>query len=92
MPWKPPPPKGHRTREQVMAVKRSALWQRLRREVLVQESTCGRCLRPVDVTLSGDDPWGPTLGCIVPLSRGGAVTRANVQLEHRTCNSRASAW
>jgi 5-methylcytosine-specific restriction endonuclease McrA len=47
---------------------------------------CQLCHRPVDMTLSGLDDWGPTIDHVIPIIRGGPDTRDNVQLAHRTCN------
>lgn len=47
---------------------------------------CGLCLERVDMRLSGSDVWGPTIDHIVPISKGGADVKANVQLAHRRCN------
>jgi len=45
---------------------------------------CGICQQHVE-------PADATLDHIIPLSRGGPHTRANVQLAHRRCNSRKGA-
>lgn len=47
---------------------------------------CCLCEKPVDMSLSGLDPWGPTVDHALPLSLGGNDTIDNVQLAHRTCN------
>lgn len=49
---------------------------------------CGICREPVDMALSGLNPWGPTIDHVYPLIRGGSDTLDNVQLAHRTCNLR----
>lgn len=65
-------------------------WNRLRARVLREETHCWRCGEPVDVSLSGMVPAGPTVDHIVPLSQGGAAEdRANLRLAHRRCNLRA---
>lgn len=48
--------------------------------------TCGICGKEVDSTLGGNDPMGPTIDHIIPISKGGGHTWDNVQLAHRTCN------
>lgn len=49
--------------------------------------TCGFCLLPVDATLKGDDPFGPTLDHILPRSLGGSDDESNLRLCHRYCNT-----
>jgi 5-methylcytosine-specific restriction endonuclease McrA len=64
---------------------------RVRQYLLVRDGArCGRCGGVLDMRLSGLDPDGPTLGHILPLSRGGTDDLENVQLEHRKCNLAAS--
>jgi len=48
--------------------------------------TCGICGEEIDPTLDPADPKSLTLDHIVPISRGGAHTYANVQPAHRACN------
>lgn len=47
---------------------------------------CGICCKFVDRDLKYPDPQSPSLDHVVPLARGGAHTRANVQLAHLRCN------
>lgn len=48
---------------------------------------CILCNRPIDMTLSGLDPNGPTLEHIIPVSRGGdPLAFENQAVSHRTCN------
>jgi 5-methylcytosine-specific restriction endonuclease McrA len=51
---------------------------------------CRRCGGWVDVTMSGLMPDGPTLGHIIPRSKGGTDHPTNLGLEHRRCNLAAS--
>lgn len=51
---------------------------------------CRRCSAWVDVSLSGLLPDGPTLGHVIPASRGGSDELDNLGLEHRRCNLAAS--
>ena len=51
---------------------------------------CGICDAPVDPSLTHPAPASGSIDHIVPLSRGGADTRANVQLAHLGCNWRKS--
>jgi 5-methylcytosine-specific restriction endonuclease McrA len=50
---------------------------------------CQICWKPVDRSLRGDvrNPLAPTLDHIIPLSKGGAHTYANVRLAHCGCNN-----
>lgn len=48
--------------------------------------TCHLCTFLVDMSLSGLDPWGPTVDHVLPLALGGEDTPANVKLAHRDCN------
>jgi 5-methylcytosine-specific restriction endonuclease McrA len=47
---------------------------------------CHLCRKRVQRTLPGSVPMGPTIDHLVPLSRGGDDTPANVALAHRKCN------
>lgn len=47
---------------------------------------CHLCGGPVDGSLSGKDPAGPTQDHLVPMSAGGTHTWDNVALAHRACN------
>lgn len=49
---------------------------------------CHICHQKVDLTLSGRDPYGPTVDHLIPLSEGGADELTNVALAHRQCNVR----
>ena len=49
---------------------------------------CHLCGGQVDRLLSGNDRMGPTLDHVVPLSKGGEHSNANVALAHRICNIR----
>lgn len=54
-------------------------------------SRCHLCTKPVDASLSGMHPLGPTIDHILPLSAGGADCSTNVALAHRQCNLRRGA-
>ena len=47
---------------------------------------CHLCGRPVDMSLSGKHPLGPTADHLVPVSCGGGDEPHNVALAHRRCN------
>lgn len=53
--------------------------------------TCHLCQSAVDMTLSGNQAWGPTIDHLIPISKGGADAPDNVALAHRTCNERRGA-
>lgn len=50
------------------------------------ESTCGICGDLVDLELSFPDVMSASIDHVIPLSRGGDDTKANVQLAHFGCN------
>lgn len=52
---------------------------------------CRRCRQPIDMTLGGMQPDGPTLGHVVPMAKGGGDELGNLGLEHRRCNLAAGA-
>jgi 5-methylcytosine-specific restriction endonuclease McrA len=63
-----------------------------RRLVLERDGNrCRRCRAPIDMSLSGLEPDGPTLGHIIPAARGGDDSLGNLGLEHRRCNLAAGA-
>lgn len=49
---------------------------------------CGLCRRDVNMSLRRPHPRSSSIDHIVPLSKGGDDTRANVQLAHLDCNIR----
>lgn len=52
---------------------------------------CRRCGDPIDLSLSGLDPYGMTLGHIIPAALGGTDDLSNLGAEHRRCNLAAGA-
>ena len=52
---------------------------------------CGICGEIVDPDCRHPDPMSPSLDHVVPLSRGGAHVRSNVQLAHLSCNVKKGA-
>lgn len=48
---------------------------------------CGICFKPTDPAAFYPDPQSATIDHIVPVSRGGPDTAANVQCAHALCNS-----
>ncbi|MBM9506717.1 HNH endonuclease [Actinacidiphila acididurans] len=53
--------------------------------------TCQICRDPVEPAAQWPNPWSASLDHIVPLSKHGHHTRANVQLTHLLCNLRKAA-
>lgn len=74
----------HRARKKAATVERFSV-----REIYERDGwICGICDEPVPRRRSSStDPDSPTLDHIVPLARGGAHSRANVQIAHRICNA-----
>lgn len=63
-----------------------------RRAVLERDGNlCRRCGEPIDLSRSGLDPLGVTLGHITPAAKGGSDELGNLGLEHRRCNLAAGA-
>lgn len=47
---------------------------------------CNICHRKVDMTLSGNAKWGPTIDHLIPVSDHGTNDPENLALAHRHCN------
>ena len=63
--------------------------ERLRKQVLREESFCWLCGEEVDVKLQAGLPQSPEVDEILPISLGGSpIDRANVRLAHRLCNQK----
>jgi hypothetical protein len=61
--------------------------RRLRAQVLAEETHCGICGQPVDVTLPAGLPASPEVDEVQPVSLGGnPLSRENARLTHRLCN------
>lgn len=55
------------------------------------QDVCGICGKPVDKSLPGTDPMGPTIDHIIPIAKGGhPADLSNLQLAHRCCNRQKS--
>ncbi|WP_078569258.1 HNH endonuclease [Streptomyces sp. NTK 937] len=58
-------------------------------EVFVRDAwTCSLCNGPVDAAAAWPDPESASVDHVVPLSRGGSHTMANVMTAHLRCNLR----
>lgn len=71
-------------------------WRTFRAKLIAvwaqQYRPCGRCGNPIDYSLPGNLPAGPTVGHIIDRALGGADwDPANMRPEHRRCNSLAGA-
>ena len=63
--------------------------ERVRKQVLREESICWLCGEAVDVRLSAGQPASPEVDEILPISLGGSpIDRSNVRLAHRLCNQK----
>ena len=65
-----------------------AVQETYRREDIFERDAwmCGICGRAIDPQLRFPDQWSSSIDHIVPVSRGGNDTRANVQAAHLKCN------
>lgn len=62
-----------------------------KKKIFMSQRTCGICGKPVDMSLPGTDPMGPTIDHIVPIAKGGhPADISNLQLAHRHCNREKS--
>ena len=63
------------------------LYRANRKRVLMRDSVCALCGRPVDMELKAPDPMSPTVDHIIPVSKGGHPSDMNnLQLTHWICN------
>lgn len=64
-----------------------ATYDRNRKRILRTHTVCCICGEPVDKTLSGRDPDGPSIDHIVPRAEGGTNQLDNLALAHLRCNT-----
>ena len=70
----------------------TAAWRRARAAVLARETTCYLCGRPVDKSLPGSSPMGPTVDHTEARAAGGSLyDTSNLHLAHQRCNSMKSS-
>lgn len=70
--------------------KRGRPWERLRAQVLMEETHCRFCGKPVDKRLHHNHPQSAVVDHVLPLAHGGPeLDRSNVRLAHRWCNGSA---
>lgn len=66
-------------------------YERNKKKVLMTQDVCGICGKPVNKSLPGTDPMGPTIDHIIPIAKGGhPADISNLQLAHRACNRQKS--
>lgn len=64
-----------------------ATFEKNKKKILAQETTCGICGKLVDKRIKYPDPMSPAVDHIVPVAKGGHPSALeNLQLAHRGCN------
>lgn len=73
--------------------KRGAGYERFARKEIFERDgwRCGICGEMTDRTREASRDMRPSLDHVIPLAKGGAHSRANVQCAHWICNSRKGA-
>jgi hypothetical protein len=84
--WKAERDRHHVTRKN--HARRSVLVELVTVEQLADRdgNDCHLCGDAVDMTVSGMQPYGPTIDHVVPVSKGGRTEMSNCKLAHRHCN------
>lgn len=63
--------------------------KKIRAALAVRDGTgCRLCGKAIDMTIEGNDPWGPSLDHILARADGGKNVPENWQLAHQKCNSK----
>jgi len=72
------------------ARKRTQSVERVKPELVLERDghICQLCFEPVDLTVGPRHRLAPSLDHIVPISKGGAHSYANIQLAHIGCNAK----
>jgi 5-methylcytosine-specific restriction endonuclease McrA len=69
--------------------RKGSRYQRLRRQVIAEETRCCICGEPVDKNLPPNHPRSATVEHLDPIALGGDVyDRTRCRLAHHGCNSR----
>lgn len=81
---------GKRNRPDKDGTHRAAA-DRNKQKILLTQTVCGICGKPVDKSLRYPHPLSPCIDHIVPIARGGHPSDLdNLQLAHWTCNRQKS--
>ena len=66
-------------------------YDRNKKKIMLTQTVCGICGRPVDKALRYPHPLSPCIDHIIPVAKGGHPSdSANLQLAHWTCNRQKS--
>lgn len=62
-------------------------FERNKKQILISQTICGICGKPVDKSLKYPHPGSPTVDHIIPVDKGGDPSAlSNLQLAHMKCN------
>lgn len=67
---------------------RGTTWNRKRDRIIRENDYCFICGDVVDKSLPGNDPMGPSIDHLIPVSKGGTDDDENLYLAHLMCNKR----
>ncbi|MGJ1042787.1 HNH endonuclease [Staphylococcus epidermidis] len=66
-------------------------FERNKKQILISQTICGICGKPVDKSLKYPHPGSPTVDHIIPVDKGGDPSAlSNLQLAHMCCNRQKS--
>jgi len=76
------------------ARKRAQGFERVYPDVVYERDSyiCQICYKPVDLNVNPKTRTAPSLDHIIPISKGGAHSYANIQTAHIGCNARKNNW